>query len=182
MASQGQSPPVTLPTLDEKDALVGSHGSPSASNPYVTDSDPRNSDARAPAPHASTHAPGGSDPLVLGQPQGLTKQFTAVETLQLGMLVFRSGGGVGRADSSNPARMPAFGVVTEVSGSLVTVQSAGFVDFSYTGTHTGRAAFVGSSGFPVDDPTGLAYVQAVGFWAANNTLALSLAAPIVRAS
>lgn len=37
-----------LPSQDENDALVGTDGLPSAANPYVTDSDPRNTDSRSP--------------------------------------------------------------------------------------------------------------------------------------
>src|SRR5690606_33131425 len=44
-----------LPTDDEKDALVGTSGSPSSGNPYVTDSDSRLSNSRTP-----TGAAGGS--------------------------------------------------------------------------------------------------------------------------
>lgn len=40
-----------IPTQDENDALVGTDGAPSTSNKYVTNSDPRNSDARTPTAH-----------------------------------------------------------------------------------------------------------------------------------
>ena len=40
------------PTADQKAALAGTNGTPSTSNKYVTDSDPRNSDARTPLAHA----------------------------------------------------------------------------------------------------------------------------------
>lgn len=50
-----------VPTQDENNALVGTNGSPTAANPYVTDSDPRNSDARTPTSHAASHQNGGSD-------------------------------------------------------------------------------------------------------------------------
>jgi hypothetical protein len=39
------------PTADQKAALAGTNGAPSASNKYVTNSDPRNTDARTPASH-----------------------------------------------------------------------------------------------------------------------------------
>jgi len=52
-----------FPTTDEKNALLGTNGSPSASNRYVTDSDPRLTDARSPLSHASTHFSNGSDPI-----------------------------------------------------------------------------------------------------------------------
>lgn len=40
-----------VPTQGENDALVGTDGTPATGNPYVTNSDPRNSDARAPTAH-----------------------------------------------------------------------------------------------------------------------------------
>lgn len=40
-----------LPTSDEKDALAGTSGSPSAANPFATDQDPRMTDARTPLAH-----------------------------------------------------------------------------------------------------------------------------------
>lgn len=54
-----------IPTSDEKAALVGTDGTPSGANPYVTDSDARLTDARTPTAHASTHSQGGSDPINL---------------------------------------------------------------------------------------------------------------------
>lgn len=38
-----------LPTQGENDALVGTNGVPSAANPFVTNTDPRNTDARVPS-------------------------------------------------------------------------------------------------------------------------------------
>lgn len=52
-----------IPSTDEKAALAGTDGTPAAGNPYVTDSDPRMTDARTPTAHASTHSAGGSDPI-----------------------------------------------------------------------------------------------------------------------
>lgn len=52
-----------IPTTDQKAALAGSSGTPSAANKYVTDADARNTNARTPTAHASTHASGGSDPI-----------------------------------------------------------------------------------------------------------------------
>ena len=53
------------PTADEKDALAGTTGTPDAANRYVTNSDPRNSNARTPTAHAATHGSGGSDPVAV---------------------------------------------------------------------------------------------------------------------
>ena len=44
------------PTADQKAALAGTSGTPSASNKFLTDSDSRNSNARTPTSHS--HAPG----------------------------------------------------------------------------------------------------------------------------
>jgi len=52
-----------FPSADEKDALQGTYATPSNSNRYVTDADPRMTDSRDPNPHASTHASGSSDPI-----------------------------------------------------------------------------------------------------------------------
>jgi hypothetical protein len=41
-----------FPTTDEKDALAGSAGTPDAGNPYVTDADARNANARTPTSHS----------------------------------------------------------------------------------------------------------------------------------
>lgn len=49
-------------------ALAGTNGTPGPANKYVTDSDPRNTDARAPTAHAASHLPGGSDALTTAVP------------------------------------------------------------------------------------------------------------------
>lgn len=50
------------PSTDEKAALAGTNGAASAANKYVTNSDPRNSDARAPTSHAlSAHTAAVAD-------------------------------------------------------------------------------------------------------------------------
>jgi len=50
-----------IPLQDENDALVGTNGVASSANKYVTNSDPRNSDSRAPTNHASDHTDGTDD-------------------------------------------------------------------------------------------------------------------------
>ena len=49
-----------FPTAAEKAALTGTNGAPGAGNRYVTDSDPRNTNARTPTAH--THAPADITP------------------------------------------------------------------------------------------------------------------------
>jgi hypothetical protein len=50
-----------IPTQPENDALVGTTGSPSSGNKYVTDSDPRLVAPGVPPNHALRHQPGGAD-------------------------------------------------------------------------------------------------------------------------
>lgn len=59
---------VKIPSQNEKDALAGTSGTPSATNKYVTNSDTRLSDARQPLNHASTHKHGGSDEIATATP------------------------------------------------------------------------------------------------------------------
>lgn len=49
-------------------ALVGTNGTPGDLNRYVTNSDPRNTDARTALAHAATHQPGGTDAIPTGTP------------------------------------------------------------------------------------------------------------------
>lgn len=51
------------PIASEKAALAGTFGTPSGTNKYVTDTDARNTNARTPTAHASTHVSGGADTL-----------------------------------------------------------------------------------------------------------------------
>lgn len=64
-ATEGNDPRV--PTQDENDALVGT-GVPSSLDVYVSDSDPRNTNARPPTAHASDHQHGGSDEVATATP------------------------------------------------------------------------------------------------------------------
>jgi hypothetical protein len=56
------------PTSGEKAALAGTAGTPSATNRYVTDADPRNSNSRTPTAHAATHQHGGTDEVAVTVP------------------------------------------------------------------------------------------------------------------
>ena len=56
------------PTTDQKAALAGT-GTPSGTDKYVNDSDARNTNARTPTAHASTHTT-GSDKIATGTPDG----------------------------------------------------------------------------------------------------------------
>lgn len=58
-ATQGNDARVPIQT--ENNALVGTDGTPDTGNPYVTDSDSRNTDSRTPTAHAASHENGGGD-------------------------------------------------------------------------------------------------------------------------
>jgi hypothetical protein len=58
-----------FPTTGQKNALAGSSGTPGSTNPYVTDQDARNTNARTPISHASSHASAGSDPITIAESQ-----------------------------------------------------------------------------------------------------------------
>lgn len=72
--------PARVPTQAENDALVGTNGAPSGANPYVTDSDPRNTDDRDPNPHALSHQNGGGDEINVA---GLSGQLADPQTPDL---------------------------------------------------------------------------------------------------
>lgn len=52
------------PSSGQKSALAGTSGTPGSGNKYVTDGDSRNTDARTPMAHVTSHESGGSDALV----------------------------------------------------------------------------------------------------------------------
>lgn len=55
-----------FPTAGQAAALAGTSGAPGAGNPYVTDLDARNANARTPTAHATSHRAGGTDPVEAG--------------------------------------------------------------------------------------------------------------------
>ncbi len=59
MGSQGQN--IYAMTQGESDAAVGTSGTPSSTNKFVTNDGSRNTDARTPASHAGTHTDGSDD-------------------------------------------------------------------------------------------------------------------------
>jgi len=68
-------------TEDEGGALAGTNGTPSASNKYVTDSDPRNTDARTPTAHQASHVTGADQiPVVTTSNKGLCPVLSNVDS------------------------------------------------------------------------------------------------------
>ncbi len=68
-ATQGND--ARVPSQGENDALVGTDGTPATGNPYVTDSDSRNTDSRTPTAHAASHENGGGDEINVAGLSGL---------------------------------------------------------------------------------------------------------------
>lgn len=123
----------TAPSADEKAALAGTNGTPAVGNRYVTNSDPRNTDARTPTSHATSHKAGGGDPIKLDElaapddnttlnvsisAHGLTPKLSNVATQFLngqGNWAVPAGGG-GAADARYEAQIvssqPALGTKT----------------------------------------------------------------------
>jgi len=95
-----------VPTQDENDALLGTSGSPSNSNRYVTNADARMTDARAPTTHASTHQHGGADEIATPTPtSNAIPKAQAGGTLAGGWVSY--GTSAGTATEGNDARIPA---------------------------------------------------------------------------
>ncbi len=95
-AHEGTYTHANLPSTDEKAALPGTNGTPGAGNKYVTDSDPRNTNARAPTAHASSHLSAGSDPIPVATTvaAGLMSATdkVRVDSKQIDRLAFRDAG------------------------------------------------------------------------------------------
>lgn len=117
-----------VPLQGENDALQGTNGTPSASNPFLTDTDPRNTNARTPTSHAASHQ-GGSDALAVDAAAG-TGSF---RTLGTGAL---------QAAAGNHAH----------SGAAITSGTVG-VAFVGTGTKNSSTFYRGDGTFAVP-PTG----------------------------
>ncbi len=94
-----------VPTQDENDALQGTNGSPSNVNRYVTNTDPRNTDSRAPTTHAASHQHGGSDEIATATPgANAIPKAGAGGDLDGGWITY--GAGASTATEGNDSRIP----------------------------------------------------------------------------
>lgn len=117
-----------IPTQDENDALVGTSGSPSTSNKYVTNADSRNSDARTPTSHASSHDAGGGDAMAIDAAAGTG----SLRTLGTGATAACAGNDARLSDARTPtshaaSHLPAGGdpITTATPSTIGTSNAAG---------------------------------------------------------
>jgi len=90
-------------SADEVFALAGTSGTPSKTNKYVTDADSRNTNARTPTSHASSHKSGGGDAVKLDELAAPTDITTLdADTSKHGLLPKLGGGSTNflRADGT----------------------------------------------------------------------------------
>lgn len=109
-----------VPTQGENDALAGTSGSPSSTNRYATDQDPRLSDARDPTAHAVSHRHGGSDEVATATPSanGIPKADSGGK-LSTGWLDTGTGASqvvIGNDSRLSNARVPTVHASTHLSG------------------------------------------------------------------
>lgn len=144
-------PIVQVPSSGEKDALAGTDGAPSAANPYVTDSDPRNTNDRDPNPHAPTHSLGGGDQVdvtdLAGYPGGTTDFLRADGT-------FATPAGSGSV-TSVALTMPT--AIFDVAGSPITTSGTFAVTFD---NQNANLVFAGPTSGGAATPTMRALVSA----------------------
>lgn len=142
--------------------------------------------AVAPAPTtivADASSGGGGSTQIITISTESTFETTSPEALLPGMLVARnrSGTGVVAARANDSERMPAVGMVAVVSGSAVTVQTAGRVTGRFTPTGE-PVVFVGLDSQPTASLAGVQNVQSIGVWATGDTLILSFTGSYITRS
>ncbi len=101
------------PTADEKAALVGTSGTPSTSNKYVTNADSRNSDARVPTAHTID----GASHTVAGRTAGQLLRATAATAFGWSTATYpdtAAKGGLVVATDANVIGALAVGLTTQV--------------------------------------------------------------------
>jgi len=126
-----------IPTTTQKAALTGTSGSPSISNKYVTDQDPRNTNSRPPSGAASGQLSGSyPSPLVIGIRETGGPTNLTVGVISNGQVLARSGTGIVgitpvmtdefvKVDGSDTATGHLADKLTATSGATLTVLNVG---------------------------------------------------------
>lgn len=146
-----------LPTQDENDALAGTNGTPSSSNKYVTNSDPRNSDARTPSAHNLGGSEHSSD--TLANLNAKVSDATLIDTADSRLSDDRTASGIRTAStvvSVSAAAAPTTGqILKATSGTAATWQdeSGGGAPAANTAEATGDTTTTSGSDVLVDSMT-----------------------------
>lgn len=139
------------PTSDQKNALAGTSGIPSVSNPYVTNADSRNSDIRTPVTH--THQPAGvggqlDHTLALtnigSNTHAQLDTFLASKAAASGLASLDASSHVVQAGAVNPVTAGAANGLATLNASSLVVQdpaNAVWIDYSSTSTVVGWSSF-----------------------------------------
>ncbi len=134
-----------VPTQDENDALLGTNGAPSTINRFVTDSDPRNTNARTPTAHATTHNDGGSDEITVQNLGSSSAPAGEVLTANgAGGLLFNPPGAPGvhattHSDGgSDEITVQNLGSVGAAANTVLTADGAGGLTFGATPLHAAQ--------------------------------------------
>ncbi len=150
---------VNDPTTDQKSALIGTSGVPSAKNKYVTDEDPRNTDARVPIGHNHILTSGAIDVTATAKElnvlDGIPPTLTSVELgyvsgarssiqAQIDQVLPSQIGNSGKYLTTN-GNAPSWGDVTGAS-KIVSDSYIIYNDGSTTKAVNGTTGFVDYSG------------------------------------
>jgi len=140
-----------IPTAGEKAALAGTSGTPSDSNRYLTDVDTRNTNARTPTSHKSSHENNGSDELNVAGLNGLLADAQNPTTHALDSAAHSGTISDGQHGSRSGGTLHS-AATTSVNGFLSSTDKSKIDDLNLflIPTSGEKAALAGTSGTPSD--------------------------------